>query len=136
MVQYVGLEDFLLFSEAILGVPAHDLYRTSDIALAAAALGAPDASIGGYEAHKTLADKAAAMTHRLCVGRPLLFGNTRVAYALMQEFLARNGCVWIEPTGDADNGDETAKILWTVSAGELTQSALATWIAQHLQESP
>lgn len=134
MVEYIGLEDFVLFSEAILGVPAPDLYRTSDIAMAAAALRAPEAAIDSYEAHTTLAEKAAVMTHQICVGKPLLFGNRRVAYSLMQEFLARNGCVWVEPAGDAEDGDESAKVLWRVSIGELTQGGLAAWIAQHIQE--
>ena len=136
MVEFIGLEDFLLFSEAILGVPAHDLYRTSDIALAAAAVGAPDASIEGYEAHTTLAEKAAVMTHRLCVGKPLLFGNQRVAYVLLQEFLARNGCAWVEPAGDTENGDESAKVLWRISTGELSQPELTEWISRYIQESP
>ncbi len=132
MIEYIGLDDFLLYAEAVLGVPAHDIYRTCDIAQARAALQAPEARVADYVAHPTMADKAAALTFRLCVEKPLLFGNLRVAYVLMREFIDRNGYDWVPPAGDEPEGDDTAKMLWRVSRRQCSQQELAEWISERI----
>jgi prophage maintenance system killer protein len=132
MIEYIGLDDFLLFAEAVLGVPAHDIYRTCDIAQARAALQAPEAGVGDYVAHPTMAEKAAALTYRLCVEQPLLFGNVKVAYVLLREFVDRNDYRWLAPDGDDPDGDETAKVLWSVVRRQCTQAELAEWISERI----
>lgn len=135
MIQYLNLADFLIIAEAVLGVPAEDLYRTSDIGLADSALRAPAACFGDFEVYPTTAAKAAVMTYRLCRNHPLIDGNKRVAYLALREFVARNGYTWTPPRGDDPDGDETVKVMWDLAAGQVTQEELSVWVAQRIGEA-
>ncbi|PZS01486.1 MAG: hypothetical protein DLM56_14775 [Pseudonocardiales bacterium] len=132
MIHYLGLPDFLIIAEAVLEVPAEDLYRTCDIGAAESALNAPAAGFGTFEAYPTMAQKAAVLTFRLCRNHPLVDGNKRVSYLALHEFVARNDCPWTPPPGDDPAGDETVKIMWDLAAGHLTEQQLTIWVAQRI----
>jgi len=117
MIQYLSLADFLIIAEAVLGIPAEDLYRTCDIGVADSALKAP------------------VLTYRLSRNHPLLDGNKRVAYLALREFVARNGYSWTAPEGDDPHGDETVKVMWDVAAGHLTEKELTDWVAERIGEA-
>src|SRR6266542_6823634 len=80
MVEYLGLADYLLIAEAVLGVPAEVLALSTDLHLADSALNAPAASFGGHELRPSFAQKAAVLCIRVCNNHPLVDGNKRVAY--------------------------------------------------------
>jgi death-on-curing protein len=131
MTRYLGLADYLLIAEAVLDVPAEILVDVCDLPLAESALNAPSASFGGLDLYPTMTEKAAALTYRVCNNHALLDGNKRVAYECLREFLAINDAVWTEPVDDDgdDGDDETVKIMWGLAAGNVTEQALAEWIA-------
>src|SRR6266542_2623981 len=97
MVEYLGLADYLLIAEAVLGVPAEVLALSTDLHLADSALNAPAASFGGHELRPSFAQKAAVLCIRVCNNHPLVDGNKRVAYEVLREFVARNGYEWTDP---------------------------------------
>jgi death-on-curing protein len=132
MIRYLGIPDFLIIAEAVLGVRAESLYRTCDIGAADSALKAPAAGFGTFEAYPTMAEKAAVLTSRLCRNHPLIDGNKRVAYLALREFVARNGYEWIPPPADDPSGDETVKIMWDLAAGQLSELELTDWVAQRI----
>lgn len=135
MVEYLGLADYLLIAEAVLRVPAEVLYHSTDLNLADSALHAPATSFGGYELHRTFAEKAAVLCSRLCNNHPLPDGNKRVAYEALREFAARNGYPWTDPPNDGPDGDETVKIMWGLAAGEVDEAELTRWVAARIGES-
>ena len=132
MIQYLGLADFLIIAEAVLGVPAEDLHWTCDLGAADSALKAPAAGFGEFEAYPTMAEKAAVLTYRLCRNHPLIDGNKRVAYLALREFVARNGYPWSPPPGDDPDGDETVKVMWDLAAGQLSEKQLTVWVAERI----
>lgn len=133
MIRYLSLADYLLVAEACLGVPAEMLIDVCDLALAESALNAPAATFGQTDLYPQLADKAAALTYRLCNNHAMLDGNKRVAYECLREFLARNGATWSEPPGDEPDGDETVKVIWDLAAGQLSEGGLRDWIAARIE---
>jgi len=134
MVEYLGLADFLLIAEAVLGVPAEVLYHSTNLNLADSALHAPAASFRGSDLYPTFERKAATLCFRLCNNHPLVDGNKRVAYEALREFVARNGYKWSNPINDGPDGDETVKLIWGVAAGNTTEADLASWIAERIGE--
>jgi death-on-curing protein len=79
VTQFLDLTDFLLIAEAVTGVRAELLARTSRIDLAESALAAPQASFGGVEFYPDFVDQAAVLCAHLAWNHPLLDGNKRVA---------------------------------------------------------
>jgi death-on-curing protein len=134
MVEYLGLADFLLIAEAVLGVPAEVLYHSANLNLADSALHAPAASFRGSDLYPNFPLKAAVLCFHLCNNHPLVDGNKRVAYEALREFVARNGYNWTDPVNDGPDGDESVKIIWGVAAGSITESHLASWIAERIGE--
>jgi death-on-curing protein len=132
MVEYLGLADYLLIAEAVLGVPAEVLALSANLHLADSALNAPAASFGGHELYPTFAQKAAVLCARVCNNHPLLDGNKRVAYEALREFVARNGYSWTDPPGDEPDGDETVKTIWGLAEGRVSEDELTAWIAERL----
>jgi death-on-curing protein len=132
VVEYLGLADFLLIAEAVLGVRAEVLYHSADLNLADSALHAPAASYGGVELHPSFAQKAAVLCFRLCNNHPLLDGNKRVAYESLREFVARNGYGWEDPPDDWPDGDETVKMMWGIAAGRVDEVELTAWVRERI----
>jgi death-on-curing protein len=123
---------YLVIAEACLDVPAEMLVDACDLALAESALNAPAATFGAIDLYLTLADRPAALTFRVCNNRALLDGNKRLAYQCLREFLARNGEIWTDPPGDDPDADETVKVMWDLTAGQLSENDLRDWIAARI----
>ena len=79
----------------------------------------------GYGERKTAA-LAAAYAFGLAKNHPFVDGNKRTAFAAMMIFLRRNGVAFAPPAAEA-----TAAIL-ALAAGELSEEALAAWIADRM----
>ncbi len=123
MTKYLGLADYLLIAEAVLGVPAEDIARWPGIGLADSALHAPAAGFGGAELYPEVFDKAAVLCTRLARNHPLPDGNKRVSYLALLEFMARNGIEWMPPSVD-----ETVTMIERAAAGTISERELADWL--------
>ena len=134
MVEYLGLADYLLIAEAVLGVPAEVLYHSTNLQLADSALHAPAASYGGVEFYSTFAEKAAVLCVHICNNHALPDGNKRVAYEALREFVARNGYGWQAPIDDGPDGDETVKTMWGVASGDVDVAEMTAWIRDRIGE--
>jgi death on curing protein len=128
---YLDLADFLLIAEAVLEIPAEDLARAGQLALAESALHAPAAEFGGVEFYPELARKTAVLASRLIGNHPLPDGNKRVGYLCALEFVARNGGTWTNPADDP-GGDATVAIIEGVADGTIGEDQLTAWIAERL----
>jgi death-on-curing protein len=132
---YLDLADFLLIAEAALGVSAEELVRVTQLHLAASALDAPAAEFGGVEFYREFAVKAAVLCGHLIRNHPLPDGNKRVGFLCTVEFAERNGYVWDRPSGDDPGGEETAKVMERIAAGDMPIRELVEWVRQRLKEN-
>lgn len=122
----VELGDFLVIAEIHSGIDASQLARIPRvIGLAQAALAAPFAGFGDYEAYPALHEKAAVYCARIATYHPLPDGNKRVAYDVMREFLDRNDAVFVHPPGGLD---ETAQAIEDLAANVLSEQELTAWV--------
>ena len=136
MTLYLGLDDYLVICEEILGRPAEQIAAESRLELAESALAAPAAGFGEIEAYPELAVKAAVLCVRLVKNHPLIDGNKRAGFVAMIEFLLRNGATWTPPPGDED-GETSAGVIRDVAAGPGDAAAvnqLAEWIRQRISD--
>lgn len=127
---YPRLEDLLVIGEQVLSVPAEDLAKMIDIALADSALASPAASFGGHEFYPDPMVKAAVLCSHLSKNHAMPDGNKRFAYVSLAVFLQMNGCTWAEPDpADVD------RMIRTVTAGALDDDVLmgefVAWIRDH-----
>ena len=76
----------------------------------------------------TLTRIAASYGHALAKGHCFPDGNTRVALAVMDVFLQMNGQEIL-----ADEA-EMAVVIESLAAGDLSEDALAIWLAEHVAE--
>jgi death-on-curing protein len=83
----VGIEDFLLAAEAVLGIDAGRLALITKVPLAESALMAPFASFGGHDFYEHPLQRAAVLASRIVRNHPLPDGNKRVALILMDLYL-------------------------------------------------
>lgn len=111
-VRYLGLADYLLIAEAVLGTPAEDLAYVAHLDLAGSALAAPAAEFGGVE----------------------FYGNKRIGFMCAVEFAERSGYEWTSPLGDQPSGEETVRVIEGVAAGEIDEKELAEWIRARLRK--
>lgn len=128
VMRRLGLEDFLLIAEAVLGVPAEALRHATKIGLAESALAAPFAARGS-ERDADLARKAAVLCARVVRNHPLPDGNKRVAYLCMIELIRRNGGAWAPAAG----AEERARTVEALAAGTLSEDDFARWVERQLR---
>jgi len=83
-MQYLSLEDALQ-QIAIAG------FYVKDVGLLDSALARPQTSVFGEDAYPTLELKAAAMTHSVIKNHPMVDGNKRTSWFLLNAFLYING---------------------------------------------
>lgn len=83
-MQYLSLEDALQ-QIAIAG------FYVKDAGLLDSALARPQTSVFGEDAYPTLEVKAAAMTHSVIKNQPMVDGNKRTSWFLLNAFLYING---------------------------------------------
>lgn len=75
--------------------------------------------------HRTLFDKAAAYGFHICGNHPFVDGNKRIAFVLMDMFLARNGH---ELQASEEEAYET---MMQLAAGALSKNGLSAWLRAH-----
>jgi death on curing protein len=122
----VELGDFLLIAEIHSGISANELARIPRVvSLAGAALAAPFAGFGDFEAFPAVHQKAAVYCSRIATYHPLPNGNKRTAYDVMREFLDRNGATFTHPPEGLDG---TAQTIEELAAGRLGEQELMAWV--------
>lgn len=82
------------------------------------------------ESSPALTRLAASYGHALAKGRCFPDGNKRIALAVMDVFLQTNGQEIL-----ADEA-EMAVVIESLAAGNLSEDALATWLAEHVAKTP
>jgi hypothetical protein len=125
---YLSLKDFLLVSEAVLGIAYEELERAVCIYRAQAALAAPFVRVCGVGLFEDPADQAAICAIRLLRTRPLPLGSAssrKVAYECMREMLVRGGCRWSRQMEDAEDVGVT---LERVERGQMTDAQFLAWV--------
>lgn len=118
----VGLADFLLAAEAVLGIDAERIARATRISLAESALAAPFASFEGNDLYTDPIQRAAILASRIVRNHPLPDGNRRVALLLMDMYLEEQGFSLQALPDDID------RTLRDVVASQLSEADFATWL--------
>jgi death-on-curing protein len=130
-VERIELGDFLLIAEIHTGIRAERLARMDRvIQLGQAALAAPFAGFGDFEAHPGSAQKAAVYCSRIVSYHPLPDGNKRTGYDVMREFLDRNGLPWEHPAGGLQS---TAGTIEDLAAALISEQEFCAWVADRLR---
>lgn len=126
----IELGDFLLIAEIHCGIDAGVLARIPRVLnLSQAALAAPFAGFGEFEAFPAVHQKAAVYCSRITTYSPLPDGNKRTAYDGMREFLDRNEAEFRHPSGGLDG---TAQMIEELAAGILAERALMSWVLERI----
>jgi death-on-curing protein len=126
----IELGDFLLIAEAHLGTSANRLARMPrTISLGEAALAAPFAGFGDFEAFPRIHEKAAVHCSRIVSYHPLPDGNKRVGYDVMREFLERNEVRFRHPP---EGLDSTAQTIEDLAGGMLAEKDFIAWVRARL----
>jgi death on curing protein len=131
LIAYLGLADYLLIAERVLGIPAETIAHFDRIGLADSALAAPQAGFAGVEAYPDFATKAAILCWHLVKNHPLPDGNKRCAFLATVEFVERNGRQWKSAPADPD---ETDRVIRAAASSDMTEAAFRDWIAQRIGE--
>lgn len=125
MSKRLGIAEFLLIGEAVLGVEAERLAREARLSAAETALAAPFASIDGIPFHADAVERAAICCSRIIRNNPLPDGNKRVAYECMREMLDRAGVAWPRPREDAA---EIAGKIEGLAARRISEPDFVRWV--------
>jgi prophage maintenance system killer protein len=129
-MQRIELGDFLIIVEAHTGIDAHQLARMPRvIQLASAALAAPFAGFGDFEAYPTLVEKAAIYCSRIVSYHPLLDGNERTGYDVMREFIDRNDATFSHPP---EGLMATASTIEKLAASTISETEFIAWVNERL----
>jgi len=122
----IELGDFLLIAETHAGISANRLARIPRVvSLAEAALAAPFAGFGTYEAFPAVQEKAAIYCSRIVAYHPLPNGNKRTGYDVMREFLDRNDESFTHPPEGLDG---TAQAIEDLAANVLSEKDFVAWM--------
>lgn len=130
-MERIELVDFLLIAEIHTGIRAEQLARMDRVVqLGQAALAAPFAGFGDFEAYPDTAHKAGIYCSRIIRYHPLLDGNKRTGYDVMREFLERNGYEFVHPVDLLD----TAKVIDELAASRITEAQFCAWVSGSLSD--
>lgn len=122
----VEIGDFLVIAEIHTGIDAHQLARMPRVLqLASAALAAPFAGFGDFEAYPTLGEKAAIYCSRIVSYHPLPDGNKRTGYDVMREFLDRNNATFTHPF---DGLEGTSSMIEDLAAALVSEAEFIVWM--------
>lgn len=128
-MERIELVDFLLIAEIHTGIRAEQLARMDRVVqLGQAALAAPFAGFGDFEAYPDRAHKAGIYCSRIIRYHPLPNGNKRTGYDVMREFLERNGYELVHPVDLLD----TAKVIDELAASRITEAQFCAWVSGSL----
>jgi len=93
------------------------------------ALAQPRMTAGGKFPHRTVFHKAAAYGFHVTKNHPFVDGNKRVAFALMDIFLYRNG--WDLKASEKD----AYAMMIAVTTGTMSKKALSSWLRTHAERT-
>jgi death-on-curing protein len=126
----IEIGDFLLIAEIHTGIDAKQLARMPRVLnLASAALAAPFAGFGDFEAFPELHAKAAVYCSRIVRYHPLPDGNKRAGYDVMREFIDRNRASFKHPPEGLDG---TASAIEKLASGELDEAGFIAWMSERI----
>ena len=125
----VGLGDFLLAAEAVLGIDAERIARATRISLAESALAAPFASFEGSDMYPHPIQRAAILASRIMRNHPLPDGNRRVALVMMDMYLEEQG---LRLSATAEDVDRTFRAL---AAGRMSEADFAAWLRELVERA-
>lgn len=129
--EYLELEDFLLISEAVLGLPAERLAELPRVVnMSSSALAVPGSGWEGRDAYPRVEQKAGLLASRIVRNHPLPDGNKRVAWLALIEFLERNG-YGLAPV----DPDEAVPTMFALAAGELSEAEFVEWLRPKIHPS-
>jgi death on curing protein len=123
----VGLGDFLLAAEAVLGIDAERIARATRISLAESALAAPFASFEGNDLYPDPIQRAAILASRLVRNHPLPDGNRRVALLLMDMYLEEESLRLTAPSAEID------ATFRELASGRLDETGFVSWLRSRVQ---
>lgn len=131
-MRYLSLAEALTIAEAVTGVDATTLARTSRLGLLDSALHAPQAAYGELEFYPSFVDKAAVLVVRIAKNHALLDGNKRLAWQSLTMFCVLNNHALEVPSDDA------VELMLAIAAGDMTEAQVADWLVGRLRriESP
>ncbi len=122
MTQYLELED-ALSQVARVG------FHVKDLGLLDSALARPRTSLFGEDAYPSLSLKAAALMHSVIKNHPMVDGNKRASWLLVNAFLYINGYLFEAST------EEGLELTLGVATDKLNLEDAATFIDVRLVES-
>ena len=122
MTQYLELED-ALSQVARVG------FHVKDLGLLDSALARPRASLFGEDAYPSLSLKVAALMHSVIKNHPMVDGNKRTSWLLVNAFLYINGYLFEAST------EEGLELTLGVAKDKLNLEDAATFIDVRLVES-
>lgn len=123
-IEYPDLADYLAVAEAVTGIEADVLVRSTKLDLADSALHAPQGSWGDQEFYPEFVDKAAVLLVRLAKNHPLLDGNKRAAWVTLRLFVEMNNWVWSKFPGI----DEAEQAVLAVASSAWDEEKTAAWL--------
>ena len=91
---------------------------------------APRAAFDGSDLHRSLIEKAAALSFARAQGHAFVDGNKRAAHAALATFLVLNGAE-IEAAID-----EQERLMLDLASGRLSRAELTHWLEQHVSRPP
>jgi death on curing protein len=118
----LGIEDFLLAAESVLGIDTDRLIQVTNIPLAESALAAPYASFGGHDFYKHPLQRATVLASRIMRNHALPDGNKRVALLLMDLYLEQHD---YRLTATPQDVDRTFR---AVASKQMTEDYFLTWL--------
>src|ERR1700743_3774185 len=122
MLPMIGIEDFMLAAESVLGIDTDRLLRVTKIPLVESALAAPIASYGGHDFYEHPLQRAAILASRIMRNHPLPDSNKRVALLMMDFYLEEQGYrLTATPT-------EIDRAFKAVAAKEMTEDYFLIWL--------
>jgi len=131
-MERIDIGDYLVIAELHTGIDATTLARMpSLVALAQAALAAPFAGFGDFEAFPLFYEKAAIYCARVVTYHALPDGNKRTGYDVMREFIARNGRSFAHPPAGLD---ETATVIENLAGGTLSEADFTAWMRDRIDK--
>lgn len=125
----VGIADFLLAAEAVLGIDAERIARATRISLAESALAAPFASFEGNDLYTDPVQRAAIIASRLVRNHPLPDGNARVALLLMDIYLEQEGFRLAAAPAEID------VTFRDLASGRLPEAGFVSWLRSRVQRT-
>ncbi|WP_083840947.1 type II toxin-antitoxin system death-on-curing family toxin [Saccharomonospora marina] len=131
-VRYLNFDYYVVAASEALEVSEAKIRRVVNRGLAESALMAPASGFGDYEKYPSFAEKAAVLLQRIASNHALPDGNKRTALLCTIAFANLNSRSWLPPSGDKNEGEETAEIVEAAAGGCLPLAALTAWVQLRL----